>query len=141
MYNLSNLIRQYLKKNQNTLNIKCKVYWIYYFVDTTLNYSILGKSTGIVTTARITHATPAAAYAHSAARAWEGDTEIDRFTKAEGCKDIAYQLVKNNPDIKVNTNLMFHGRRILYFTNIARELGNEIMIVLFGFIKYEISMI
>ena len=31
-----------------------------------------GKAAGIVTTTRITHATPAAAYAHAPDRKWEG---------------------------------------------------------------------
>lgn len=35
-----------------------------------------GKSTGIVSTARLTHATPAACYAHSPARDWESDNDI-----------------------------------------------------------------
>uniref|UniRef100_A0A1I8JMY6 alkaline phosphatase n=1 Tax=Macrostomum lignano TaxID=282301 RepID=A0A1I8JMY6_9PLAT len=35
----------------------------------------LGKSVGIVTTTRITHATPGAAYSHTASRDWEDDTE------------------------------------------------------------------
>lgn len=51
-----------------------------------------GKSTGAVTTTRITHATPAAAYAHSANRDWENDKQLgDQAGK--GCKDIADQLV------------------------------------------------
>ena len=51
-----------------------------------------GKATGVVSTARITHATPAAAYAHTALRDWEDDKTMgDQFGK--GCKDIADQLV------------------------------------------------
>ncbi len=49
-----------------------------------------GKSVGIVSTARITHATPAAVYAHSADRNWEDDSKLPK-----GCteqKDIAAQL-------------------------------------------------
>ncbi|MBJ3776261.1 alkaline phosphatase [Acuticoccus mangrovi] len=48
-----------------------------------------GKAVGIVSTARITHATPAAVYAKTANRNWEGDVP-------EGCtdsKDIATQLI------------------------------------------------
>ena len=48
-----------------------------------------GLSTGVVSTARITHATPAAAYAKTANRDIENDTQI----KDTGCKDIAAQLV------------------------------------------------
>ncbi|XP_059607578.1 membrane-bound alkaline phosphatase-like [Phlebotomus argentipes] len=53
-----------------------------------------GKSAGIVTTTRVTHASPAASYAHIAYRNWENDYEIRR----SGCdpkkiKDIAQQLI------------------------------------------------
>lgn len=53
-----------------------------------------GINTGIVTTARLTHATPAATYAHSPDRSWEGD--YDRHPNAYwyGCDSIAKQLVK-----------------------------------------------
>jgi alkaline phosphatase len=51
-----------------------------------------GKSTGAVTTTRITHATPAAAYAHSANRDWENNKQLGDKA-AEGCKDIADQLI------------------------------------------------
>ncbi|RNA26010.1 alkaline tissue-nonspecific isozyme isoform X1 [Brachionus plicatilis] len=62
-----------------------------------------GKSTGIVTTTRVTHATPASAFAHSAYRDWESFDDI-RFTqklKSEGCKDIAAQLIEDNNFINV----------------------------------------
>ncbi len=52
-----------------------------------------GKVTGIVSTTRVTHATPAAVYAHSAERDWESDRFIGDETRVLGCKDIAYQLV------------------------------------------------
>lgn len=50
-----------------------------------------GKSTGVVSTARITHATPAANYAHTVERDWEADSN-----QPDGCKipDIARQLVE-----------------------------------------------
>jgi len=51
-----------------------------------------GKATGAVTTTRITHATPAAAYAHTANRDWENDAQLGDAAKL-GCKDIADQLV------------------------------------------------
>lgn len=53
-----------------------------------------GRSTGIVTTARLTHATPAAAYAHSPERGWEDDHDLTAEAKRNGCKDIATQLVE-----------------------------------------------
>jgi len=52
-----------------------------------------GMSTGIVTTARLTHATPAAVYAHSPSRDWESDTELTDEAKRNGCEDIASQLL------------------------------------------------
>ncbi|KAJ9597559.1 hypothetical protein L9F63_011560, partial [Diploptera punctata] len=55
-----------------------------------------GKDTGVVTTTRITHATPAALYAHSNHRDWECDSEIPSIYK--NCiKDIARQLVEDEP--------------------------------------------
>jgi alkaline phosphatase len=52
-----------------------------------------GLSTGVVSTARITHATPAATYAASPERNWEYDAELPAAAKTAGCKDIASQLV------------------------------------------------
>ncbi|HEY5715399.1 MAG TPA: alkaline phosphatase [Psychromonas sp.] len=54
---------------------------------------IAGLSTGIVTTARITHATPAATYAKSADRNWEDISDMPPAAVTAGCKDIADQLV------------------------------------------------
>ena len=53
-----------------------------------------GMSTGVVSTARITHATPAATYAKSPERNWESDDGLTDEAKANGCKDIATQLVE-----------------------------------------------
>ncbi|MBJ7539363.1 alkaline phosphatase [Marinomonas transparens] len=58
-----------------------------------------GKSTGVVSTARITHATPAAAYAHSADRNYEDDSKLSAEQKAAGCIDIASQAVDSNVDV------------------------------------------
>ncbi|GAB6067822.1 alkaline phosphatase [Methylothermus subterraneus] len=52
-----------------------------------------GWATGIVTTTRVTHATPAATYAHTPERDWESDADLPPEAKAAGCKDIAWQLV------------------------------------------------
>ncbi|XP_078683100.1 alkaline phosphatase-like [Branchiostoma floridae x Branchiostoma belcheri] len=67
-----------------------------------------GKSTGVVTTTRLTHATPAAAYAHSAYRQWEADSDLPDEAVRNGCKDIAAQLVDDNPGIEV---ILGGGRR------------------------------
>ena len=52
-----------------------------------------GLATGLVSTARLTHATPAAAYAKSAHRDWESDTAM-RGASSDTCKDIARQLIE-----------------------------------------------
>jgi alkaline phosphatase len=54
---------------------------------------LAGKSTGIVSTARITHATPAALYANTVNRDWENDAELSDEAKSHGCEDIASQLL------------------------------------------------
>ena len=53
-----------------------------------------GMSTGIVSTARITHATPAGAYAHSPNRNWESSASTPDEAEALGCRDIALQLIE-----------------------------------------------
>lgn len=53
-----------------------------------------GRSTGVVTTARLTHATPAATYAHSPERNWEDVSDMPAEAVQAGCKDIARQLIE-----------------------------------------------
>lgn len=58
-----------------------------------------GLSVGVVTTTRITHATPAAVYGHAVSRSWEEEKDIDPRAAKFGCKSLAEQLLKNTPDI------------------------------------------
>lgn len=52
-----------------------------------------GMGIGVVTTTRITHATPAAMFAHDPDRDWEAnDRGYPAAARASGCKDIASQL-------------------------------------------------
>lgn len=53
-----------------------------------------GMSTGVVSTARITHATPAATYAHIADRNFEDDRSVSAASNPDACVDIARQLVE-----------------------------------------------
>ena len=55
-----------------------------------------GLATGVVTTTRITHATPAACYAHVAHRDWEDDAHLPEAARAAGFPDIARQLVESD---------------------------------------------
>lgn len=82
-----------------------------------------GLSTGIVTTARVTHATPAAAYAKSPDRDWEGDIDIPEAE--QDCKDIASQLVSY--DRGDGIDVIFGGGRS-YFLSVGAvdpEYENE----------------
>jgi alkaline phosphatase len=53
-----------------------------------------GLATGIISTARITHATPAATYAHIPDRDWEDDEMLPASAEKTGVKDIALQLIE-----------------------------------------------
>ncbi len=61
---------------------------------------IAGLSTGIISTARITHATPAATYAKSADRNWEDDGDMPAEAIEAGCEDIASQLVNQEANLE-----------------------------------------
>ena len=52
-----------------------------------------GLSTGVVTTTRVTHATPGATYAHVTERNWESDADLPSALRGGACKDIAWQLL------------------------------------------------
>uniref|UniRef100_A0A8D3DKY5 Alkaline phosphatase n=1 Tax=Scophthalmus maximus TaxID=52904 RepID=A0A8D3DKY5_SCOMX len=69
-----------------------------------------GKSVGIVTTTRVNHATPSAAYAHSVDRDWYSDNEMPDEAVQAGCKDIAQQLFENIPNIDLKQSLRKDGR-------------------------------
>lgn len=58
-----------------------------------------GLALGIVTTTRLTHATPASVYSRSADRDWEADSNIPADQQGQGCKDIALQLVEAQFDV------------------------------------------
>jgi len=53
-----------------------------------------GLASGVVSTARITHATPAGTYAHVPNRDWEDSQTISDDARSQGCRDIATQLVE-----------------------------------------------
>ncbi len=58
-----------------------------------------GLALGIVSTARITHATPASVYARATERNWEAYIGTGDDQDAEGCRDIAAQLVETEFDV------------------------------------------
>lgn len=78
-----------------------------------------GKATGLVTTTRVTHASPSGIYAHTANRDWEYDGPL----VADGgdpnkCHDIAKQLVLNSPGNNLKV-IMGGGRGTFIPQNIS----------------------
>jgi alkaline phosphatase len=82
-----------------------------------------GKATGIVTTARLTHATPAALYAHTAVRDWEADsnlsaTDVNSGAPCRGAdgavKDIARQLIEVTPAVRSSLKVAMGGGRTYF---------------------------
>lgn len=64
-----------------------------------------GLATGVISTARITHATPASAYAHMPNRDWEHDAMLPQEAREQGCRDIAQQLVEFAPGDGIDVTL------------------------------------
>ena len=58
-----------------------------------------GRAVGVISTARITHATPAAMYGHAVDRGWETDAEVDERAAKFRCKGLAGQLLESAVDI------------------------------------------
>ncbi|KAI9553566.1 hypothetical protein GHT06_021484 [Daphnia sinensis] len=79
------------------------------------------KGTGIVTTTKVTHATPAGTYAHVANRDWEDDyaQSFDGVDTAT-CDDIAEQLVFNNPG--KNFKVILGGGRSYFMPNTTTDI-------------------
>ena len=71
-----------------------------------------GLSTGVVTTTRITHATPGGTYAHTPDRDWESDVTTPADAQAQGCRDIARQLVEFTHGHGID--VIFGGGRALF---------------------------
>ncbi|XP_012218324.2 alkaline phosphatase [Linepithema humile] len=82
-----------------------------YHVDSFIAWAqAAGKATGFVTNTRVTHATPAPLYAHCADRRWECESKMPR--SAAACKDIARQLVEDEPGRNIRV-IMGGGRQVM----------------------------
>ncbi|GLD49934.1 alkaline phosphatase-like protein, partial [Lates japonicus] len=106
-----------VKANAKTVGLSANA--VAYECNTTFGnevYSVLrrakaqGKSVGIVTTTRVQHASPAAAYAHSVSRSWYSDADLPSSARRQGCVDIATQMVTN-----VDIDVILGGGR-MYMT-------------------------
>ncbi|XP_053612177.1 membrane-bound alkaline phosphatase-like isoform X1 [Plodia interpunctella] len=83
-----------------------------------------GKDVGIVTTTRITHASPSGAYAKVANRNWENDAEILLDSQdPERCADIAQQLINSDPGKRFKVILGGGRREFLPNTTFDDEGG------------------
>jgi alkaline phosphatase len=78
-----------------------------------------GLATGIVTTTRVTHATPGACYAHVPDRDWESDAELPRAARAAGIPDIARQLVEFGAGDGIE--VVLGGGRTQFLPNTQRD--------------------
>ncbi|CAG0919537.1 unnamed protein product [Notodromas monacha] len=85
-----------------------------YFPESIMTHAQAAKKlTGFVTTSRVTHATPAATYAHSPHRDWECDGKLP--PEATECKDIARQMIEDAP--ARDFHVMMGGGRQFFFPN------------------------
>ncbi|XP_063852528.1 alkaline phosphatase, tissue-nonspecific isozyme-like [Scylla paramamosain] len=104
-----------VKGNQATIGVDARVLLYdcdamnrpeYHTTSILTDFQNAGKSTGIVTTTRVTHASPAGTYAHTAERHWENDDDInDEDGDSDDCDDIAEQLVLGNTGSKIKVIL------------------------------------
>lgn len=78
-----------------------------------------GRATGVVSTARITHATPAAAYAHTPQRDWEANGDLPEAATKQGCTDIARQLIEGG--IGSRLDLVLGGGRANFLPSSAAD--------------------
>lgn len=82
-----------------------------------------GKDAGLVTTSRVTHASPAGVYAHIAQRGWENDAEIiGANCSPKDNVDIARQLVEWEVGRKLKV-IMGGGRRNFLDSSMRDEEG------------------
>ncbi|XP_053609337.1 membrane-bound alkaline phosphatase-like isoform X2 [Plodia interpunctella] len=82
-----------------------------------------GLDVGLVTTTRVTHASPAGMYAHTSERNWESDADIPDECLALGCQDIAQQLVSGDPGRRFK--VILGGGRKEFLPNNTNPLVNS----------------
>ncbi|KAK3880214.1 hypothetical protein Pcinc_015283 [Petrolisthes cinctipes] len=109
-----------VKANQDTIGVDANVLNMdcdamnnpaYHTTSVLRNFQDAGKSTGIVTTSRVTHASPAGNYAHTAERSWENDFDLTEDGQdTDLCDDVAEQLVLGETGSKIKV-IMGGGRQ------------------------------
>lgn len=82
-----------------------------------------GKGTGLVTTTRITHATPTGTYGHVSNREYECDADVVQYKQDPlKCQDIASQLIHNEPG--KNIKVIFGGGRSKFIPKDDKDEDN-----------------
>ncbi|XP_030371539.1 membrane-bound alkaline phosphatase [Scaptodrosophila lebanonensis] len=91
-------------------------------VDSIAKWAIdAGKWAGLVTTTRVTHASPSGVYAHIAERDWENDVEVSSDCgQNSGVQDIAYQLINGEVGSKLKL-IMGGGRKHFVDSTLSAE--------------------
>lgn len=80
--------------------------------------------TGVITNTRITHATPAGIYAHTANRNWENNARAKKEGgSTETCPDIAYQFVHSIVGRRLN--VMLGGGRQEFITTSEKDIDGN----------------
>ncbi|XP_059054727.1 membrane-bound alkaline phosphatase-like [Achroia grisella] len=123
-----------VKANRGTLGVtadvlrtNCTLVSPQHYVHSIAEWALAdGRDAGIVTTTRVTHASPAGVYAHSAERDWESNADV-----LEDCPmtpnmpaDIAQQLVHSYPGTHLKV-ILGGGRREFLPVTVVDEEGTE----------------
>ncbi|WP_426164736.1 alkaline phosphatase [Sandarakinorhabdus sp. DWP1-3-1] len=83
-----------------------------------------GMAVGVVTTTRVTHATPAAVYGHVPNRNWEGaDRAYPVADRQSGCADLATQMVDFKPG--GGLDLVLGGGRARFLPTAAKGMRDD----------------
>ncbi|KAH8380218.1 hypothetical protein KR009_009500 [Drosophila setifemur] len=84
-----------------------------------------GKSAGVVTTTRVTHASPAGVYAHTSNRDFESDYDVSKLGQNPGgCPDIAQQLIDG--EVGQRLRVVMGGGTIKFLPNTTTDVyGNR----------------
>ena len=82
------------------------------------------ESVGIVTTTRVTHATPAGLFGHVADRDWESfdGKAYTQAIKDQGCKDLAVQLIEDHSQY---IDVIFAGGRVKFMSKNDTDPFNQ----------------
>jgi alkaline phosphatase len=78
-----------------------------------------GRRVGVVTTATVTDATPAAVFAHAPTRGWQDPRAMPEADRAAGCLDIPEQLIAADLDVAMG------GGQVLFVSDSAGGVRSD----------------